>query len=260
MKRIFAAVLLMQAWAQCLAQVEVDRALVFSATDSAQRSVEGLARAVNGTALVTLDDVRDGTYHTATTSGTAMSIALSMHPPCSAYRPGLSIRFVALKDASGAVKVNVDGLGAKYVTRSDGLPVAFNQIAAGRMVQLVYGDTAFVIHDRDHEGCPSGFIQANDRLCLQINDTLNISVYNASRWCMDRGAKLCTWDEYIFACTSNQPQLLGLFDDWEWVDDTSDHTHSAVQVGRYQCRSERSTSAVETTGNYGGVRCCYHLR
>lgn len=242
------------------AQVHLDRPLVLSSADSAQRSIEGLSTATQGDALITLSDVRDGRYLHAQVSGTAAAIALGMQPACTAYRPGLSVRFVPNAVAAGAVTLNVDGLGPKRLLRADRGPIDFGQVVPGRAVEAVYADTCFVLHERSLSGCPTGFLPVNQRLCIQRNDTLSMSIYNASRWCQERGAQLCSWDEYIQGCTATQGQLEGLFNDWEWMDDSSDHTHTADQIGRWSCRGMRNIGAIENANNYGSVRCCYRPR
>lgn len=242
------------------AQVHVDQPLVLTASDSAQRSIIGLAPARQANALIALKEARDGRYTWAQTGGTPMAITLAMDPPCTAYAPGLSIRFLPQANAAGLVTLNVDGLGARRLVNGDRQPMSFGQVTPGRVLEVVYADTCFVLHDRAPEGCPPGFLAASERLCFQQNDTSAMSIFNANKWCQDRGARICTWDEYIHACTTLQPQLQGLFDDWEWVDDSSDHTHTADQMARYNCRGLRDVSAVENNNNYGNVRCCYHRR
>src|SRR5262245_11957494 len=94
------------------AQVHVDKPLVLTSADSAQRSIEGLALAVNETGLITLGAAQSGGYHWGQVSGTGMAIQLSMDPPCAAYTNGLNVRFLPNAPGYGAVTLNVDGLGA----------------------------------------------------------------------------------------------------------------------------------------------------
>ena len=242
------------------AQVHVDKPVDLTSTDSTLRSVEGLAPATVESALITLGDAQSGRYQWGTASGTGMAIALALDPPCTAYASGLSVRFMPVHPGYGAVTLNVNGLGAKRIYRSDGLLVSMGQLDPGTITEMVYADTAFFLQVRAESGCPSGFLPVNGHYCIQANDTLHISIYNATRWCMERGARLCTWDEYIHACTVQQVNMQGLFDDWEWIDDTSDHTHTAVQAGRTQCRSQRAWGALEDPNNYAQVRCCYRLK
>lgn len=242
------------------AQVHVDKPLVLTAPAAEQRQVEGLAPAAGDDALIDLAGARQGRYHWGTASGTSSAIALSLDPPCTAYSTGLHVRFLPVKVSSGPVTLNVNGLGPKRLYRSDGIPPTAGLLEPGRMADVIYADTAFFLTMRAPKGCPDGYLQANSEFCFQRNDTTSMSVFSATRWCTERGAQLCTWDQYIHACQALQTQLEGLFDDWEWIDDTADHTHTGVQAGRWACRSERSWGAQESPNNYAQVRCCYRLR
>jgi hypothetical protein len=253
------------AWLVCashvlLAQVHADRALVLTSADSAQRSIIGLGNAIQNDALISVRDAQAGTYHWGEASGTSATISLALQPPCAGYANGLLVRFIPTQPASGTVTLNVDGLGPKHIYRADGGYVNAGQLQPGTIAEAMYADSAFFLRSPTAAKCPSGFLQANTNLCFMRNDTLNVSLFNAAKWCFDRGARLCAWDEYIFACTNLQAQMEGSFGDWEWTDDTSDHTHTGVQVGRYTCNSERSWVIAEHPNNYASVRCCYHLK
>lgn len=243
-----------------LAQVHLDKPLVLTSADSAQRSVEGLAPAANEQALISVGGAQSGGYHWGQAAGTGMAIQLSLDPPCAAYTDGLNVRFMPTAAGYGAVTLNVDGLGAKPLYRSDARPVSVGQLQPGTIAEAVYADSAFFLVGREQAGCPAGYLPGGGDLCIMRDDTMYISIFNATRWCYDRGARLCTWDEYIQACTANLPDLSGLFDEWEWIDDTSDHTHTANQAGRWQCRTQRQWGAVESNNNYAQVRCCLRTR
>lgn len=243
-----------------VAQVQVDRSVVLTATDSAQRSIEGLARAVDENDLITVADAQSGTYRWAQAAGTGMAALLTLDPTCTAYVNGLRIRFLPAAAGYGAVTLNVDGLGPRRVYRSDGLAVGFGDLRPGTVAEVTYADTAFFLDGRAASACPAGYLPGGGDLCIMRDDTLYMSVFNASRWCYDRGARLCTWDEYLSACTANQPEMVGLFDQWEWIDGTSDHTHTANQAGRWQCRTQRQWGAIESDNNYAQVRCCLRIR
>lgn len=255
--RSVAITLLMSASALVSGQVQLDKPLVLVSPDSARRGIEGLAPGTQNDALVTMGDARSGMYHWAQAGGTGTAITLAAQPPVDGYADGLVLRFLPSSASYGPVSVNVDGAGTRRLYRTDGHLITAGQMQPGTIAEIIYTDTAFYLRNRAPEGCPSGFLPANERLCFMRNDTINLSIYNAAKWCSDRGASLCTWDEYIHACTVLDGQLEGMFDDWEWIDDTSDHTHTGVQVGRWQCRSERSYGAVENPNNYARVRCCY---
>lgn len=242
------------------AQVHVDKPLVFTSTDSTLRAIDGLAPANNETALIALGAAQSGLYHWGQVSGTPMAIALTLDPPCTAYTNGLTVRFLPTSSSYGAVTLNVDDLGAKRVYRSDARPVSVGQLQPGTIAEAVYADTAFFLMGREQTGCPTGYLSGGGDLCMMRDDTLSMSIYNATKWCFDRGARLCSWDEYIAGCTANQADMIGLFNEWEWIDGTSDHTHTANQAGRWQCRTQRQWGAVESNNNYAQVRCCLRIR
>jgi len=241
-------------------QVRVDKPIVLTAADSSSRAIEGLAPASDASGLITVGDAQQGRYHWGQVSGTAMAIALQLDPPCMSYTNGLSVRFLPNFTGAGPVTLNVDGLGARRIYRSDARPVGAGQLQPGAIAEAVYVDTAFFLMGRASASCPSGYLSGGGDLCIMRDDTMFVSIFSATRWCFERGARLCSWDEYIQACTANQSELIGLFNEWEWIDGTSDHTHTANQAGRWQCRTQRYSNAVENDNNYGQIRCCLRIK
>lgn len=242
------------------AQVNLSKPVILSNADPSERRVEGLATAADNSALITVDDARAGRYHWAQASGTGAAIILQTQPACGAYTNGLELRFMPAASGAGRVSVDVDGLGVRYLYRTDGLNPGLGELVPGRIATMIYADTAFFLQDRPRAGCPPDFYDVNGQYCIQRNDTLYMSIFNANKWCSDRGARLCSWGEYIHACSVHQTAMEGMFNEWEWVDDTSDHTHTAVQVGRWSCYTQRAWTAVENPNNYANVRCCYTIR
>jgi hypothetical protein len=253
--------LLPLAWAFALTawgQVQVDRPVVLAGSADSLRRITGLTMAMDETALITAGEAVQGTVHLALSSGSTNTVALTLSPPALAYTSGMTIRWNPhVVSAGGLVKVNVDGLGDRSVYRNDGLPVAFGQLQPGSVAEIIYADTAFFLTGRTRSDCPTGFVEVSSELCIQQNDSTLIDVFSAVVYCRQRGARLCTWDEYVLACSAQGQQLSGMFDDWEWIDDTSDHTHTGNQAGRYSCRSHRALSADLNPNSVGVIRCCY---
>ncbi len=238
------------------AQVDLSAPLRFTATDSNLRQVDGLAAPDAETDLIDLATARTGTVHWAAAGGTANAITLAARPPVTAYREGLRLRFLPTVSAGAAPTINVDGLGPVPVLGPELTPPSAGSLVPGRLAEVVWSDSVFRLVPRPVDGCPQGFLQVHDGLCLQQDQGTNVTVFTAIRQCADRGARLCTWDEYLYACTLLNGQLTGLFDDWEWIDDTSDHTHTGNQAGRYFCAQQRS----QPTNVNGRVRCCHRIR
>jgi len=257
MKRLFTCLGLMLVLLPLRGQVQVDRPLVFSATADSARRITGLVQATQGDALITAGEALAGGYSWATASGTTNTILLSTEPPVYAYRNGLTLRWMPHRINSGAVRANVNGLGTRRIYRPDGLPVGQGELDPGKVAEIIYWDTAFFLTGRARTDCPAGYLPVSSELCVQRNDSVLTDIFTATVMCRQAGARICTWDEYIIFCSLLGAQLNGRFDDWEWIDDTSDHTHTGNQAGRYTCASQRAVNADTMTNNHGVVRCCY---
>ncbi|HQW87319.1 MAG TPA: hypothetical protein PLH93_09050 [Flavobacteriales bacterium] len=242
------------------AQVLLDAPLNFTAVDSSLRQVDGLAQPLDETDLITLSTARAGGVHWASAGGTANAITLAARPPVTAYRQGLRLRFIPTVTAGPSPTLNVDGLGPVPVRGPEFTPPPTGSIVPGRLAEVIWTDSVFRLNPRPVDGCPVGFLQVHDGLCMQQAEGANVSIFTALRQCADRGARLCTWDEYLYACTVLGGQLTGVFNDWEWIDDTSDHTHTSNQAGRYYCAQQRAVNAVDDPAAYARARCCYHIR
>jgi hypothetical protein len=168
------------------------------------------------------------------------------------------IRFTPTAANTAGVTLNVNGLGLRKLLRPDLLTVSLGELLPGAAVEAQYADSVFILLHRAESGCPPGYLPVNGNFCIQQTDVDGHSWFEAVRYCTDVGARLCTWDEYYNACMAWTGTLVETFDDWEWADGTSDHTHTAVQCGRWQCYSERSVGA--TDGDVHSTRCCYRLR
>lgn len=77
-----------------------------------------------------------------TVTGTNTLIGTST-PPYAAYVAGMTISFIAANTNTGAVTIDVDGLGAKNIYTGSAAPLSGNEIVAGRVIQLEYDGTRF---------------------------------------------------------------------------------------------------------------------
>lgn len=77
-----------------------------------------------------------------TVTGTNTLIGTST-PPYTAYVAGMTISFVAANTNTGAVTIDVDGLGAKNIYTGSAAPLSGGELVAGRMIQLEYDGTRF---------------------------------------------------------------------------------------------------------------------
>ena len=257
MKRMLLLVLPLLASASVPGQVRLDRPLVLSGASDSLRRIDGLVKAQQADALITAKEALAGSYCWGVPSGASNFILLSTTPPVDAYTNGLTIRWIPHRVNTGPPRANVNNLGARRILRPDGLPAEQGALDPGKVVEIVFWDSTFFLTSRSRTDCPDGYASLNADICIQRNDSGSTDYFSAALQCRISGARLCTWAEYMSACDLVGGQLNGLFDDWEWIDDTSDHTHTSNQAGRFTCQSQRAVNADTSPNNIAPVRCCY---
>lgn len=92
-------------------------------------------------AMSNLQD-RTGVY-VATVGGTADAITLTPSPAIAAYAAGQQFSFIASGANTGAVTVNVSGLGAKAVTKNGATALVAGDIPASSIILIEYDGTQF---------------------------------------------------------------------------------------------------------------------
>ena len=99
----------------------------------------------NGSAATdsaTLGQVQASTTKLVTVTGSD-TIAGTMNPALTAYASGQMFYFIAAGANTGAVTLNIDGLGARNVTRDGSTALAANDILSGEVALVVYDGTRF---------------------------------------------------------------------------------------------------------------------
>lgn len=239
-----------------MAQVEYGRALHFSGPE-AERRVEGMVAPQDPGDATTVEATLMGTEHWASATMDGNSIVLA--PVIGGTpRPGTLLRFVVPTDVHGPLLIEHPGADAAPLVRPDGLAPTVGQLTAGRVAEVLHTpDDRWVLLGAEERGCPPGFVSVNAHLCVETAQTGAITYFTAQDRCEDLGGKLCRWDEWYLACVLVGGQLDGLNAAWEWIDDTSNHTHTADQAGFPGCENQRSFYVPVQTGR---SRCCYHPR
>lgn len=251
-------VMVLAATAQALhGQVRLGGSLQLTGNES-ERRVEGLAAPAEGTALVTFEGEGQGAWQWASATAAGTTISLSLAPVLSAYRNGLLVRFLAPASLHGEVLIGIDGLPPQPLLRPDGLNPVAGQLRAGTLVEVLFAEGRFTLLSAPERGCPPQSVAVHERLCIDAASPGGFLYEQATTYCAARGGRLCAWDEYHAACVLVGSQLSSLFNQWEWIDDTSNHSHTADQAGRTSCQSQRSAGVPGTT--LGEARCCYHPR
>lgn len=239
------------------AQVDIDRPVNFTNQNPDERQLLHVGQPIHPHDGVPLEAFRNGTVTNGIATGHNV-IEVDLFPDVQAYVNGLMLTFVAAQPNTDTVYVNVDGLGDVLVLRSDALPLDPEDILTGQIVILTYLNGQFVMRSRSSSRCPSNTVKVNESYCIDLDESAQANFYDASKNCNDRGGRLCKWDEHFYACQRTDLGLLSMADNWEWIDDTSDHTHTADQVNRWSCYSQRSAEGTIVT--YSPYRCCFTIR
>lgn len=105
-------------------------------------------QAVARTDFARADDVQDGQLIYGTVGGTADAITITLTPPVTNYIDGLTISFRATATNTGAVTVDVNGLGVKPVEKMR------QALVAG---DITSGDSLYMIYDSGGGGGTGAF-------------------------------------------------------------------------------------------------------
>lgn len=237
------------------AQVVLDKPVMLSGAEP-ERRITGAAAPLSEQAAITVGHAVLGSGQWAQASTSGDTIMLATDPPVSTINDGLLLRFAAPATMQGALHLRPAGHAALPLRRPDGLRPFPGQVRAGAVCEVVRQGDTYVLLAPAARACPAGWLPVHDGLCIEQQDFSGLNFHQAAQRCTQRGGRLCTWDEYHVACTLLQDQLIGLFDGWEWIDDTSNHTQTGDQVGDTDCFAQRSASPL----NPFQVRCCMHPR
>lgn len=237
------------------AQVELSAPLLFTGTTD-QRQVEGLGTPISGTSAITVEFATLGAGHWCQAQLVTDSLVLSIEPAVTSLQDGLLLRFQNPSARFGPTWIKVVGHSAKRLLRRDGLDPVRAELESGAVCEVVFQGDRFILTSPPVTGCPSNAVPVNANYCIQTGRRTTVTHPEATQFCAQLGGRLCTWDEYYVACTLVGNQLTGRFVDWEWINDTSDHTHTGNQMGRTNCNSLRTM--IPSTVN--SVRCCFNRR
>lgn len=121
---------------------------------------QNLATLQQELATHTADYLKHTGYSVAT--GSANTYIATLNPALSAYQEGVSLRLKINAANTGASTVNVNGLGAKEIKKSNGNDVASGNLKAGSVYTLAYDGTSFILQGEGGEYGTAGAEQVLD--------------------------------------------------------------------------------------------------
>lgn len=102
-----------------------------------------VANALNRNDYAAAGQVQDSAFETLSSVAGTNTITANSAPAITAYTLGQCFRFVSAGANTGAVTLNINGLGAKNVTKNGATALVSGDIASGAVVQVVYDGTQF---------------------------------------------------------------------------------------------------------------------
>ena len=256
MKRIAMIITLVLCAVNISAQWDVPTNVVLNGTTEADRQVTGLAVPNAATSGVSAITDRSLSATLALATGTDQ-LTLDLQPTIAAYSAGMQLTFVPQNANTGAVSLDVDGLGPLAVVKEAGQPLDSADLRPGVPVLVVHDGSSFQVVSQVVPGCPAGFMAASREYCIetQPGDTLNW--YAANVVCANKNARLCSFGEWYHACAMNGGILPSVVA-YEWVDSAANDTNKAKRVGQNSTLTigcELGGPAVPLTTTR--FRCCY---
>jgi hypothetical protein len=108
-----------------------------------QTAIEEVSTDSTASIATNLTSIQNGNVFLLTGVAGTNTITATITPAITAYVTGQTFRFVAAGANTGAVTININGLGAKAVTKSGATALTGGDIPAGAAVQIFYDGTQF---------------------------------------------------------------------------------------------------------------------
>lgn len=88
-------------------------------------------------------DAQSGKWSFAVAGGTANALTATLDPAPTAYVAGMRVRMKVPSTNTGAMTLNLNGLGAKGIGRKDGADLVAGSVVANQIIDLVYDGARF---------------------------------------------------------------------------------------------------------------------
>ncbi|MFI5203397.1 MAG: hypothetical protein ACHQF2_02785 [Flavobacteriales bacterium] len=245
------------------AQVELDHKLIFTSTDSSERNFFNLGTPQQITDASRVKEVARSSnlVPAGTISIVADTLLISLFPSPIQLDTSLVLHIIlpGSFNLQGFVKINQ--FPAKKILTSGGWGLFPSELQPNDVIQIMYGDSAFYIINHTAHECPNGFTSMNEKYCIETNERVATFFWNAVETCNSINARLCTWGEWYYACVNAGMGLQSMTNNYEFIDDASDHTQYIALVGNSLCTNMDNVSVVLTSPAYWrNYRCCYSKR
>lgn len=211
------------------AQWTVPATVQLDGPTGADRQVLGLAtplQPTNGANAVT-----DRTASVSMAEATGVNaLTLTLSPPPTGLVPGMRVIVLPSATNTGAVTLDVNGLGLRPVYKDINVPMDSAELRAGVPVQVIYDGAAFQLSTQMYPACPTGTKAVGRTVCIEQTSREPLNWYAANTACTNAGLRLCGFADWMQACLQAD-NILGTVVDYEWVDEAANSTNLAKLMG-----------------------------
>ncbi len=211
------------------AQWTVPTSIVLDGPTGADKQVHGLASPVQRTDGANTVADRNSTVSMADALG-INELVISLTPAPTALVPGMRLIIRPAVSNTGAVTLDVNGLGARTIYKNVNAPLDSADLRPGVPVQLVYDGSSFQISTQLYPGCPTGTKAVGRSVCIEVTSREPANWYSASALCVNDGLRLCGFSDWIQACLQFD-NIFSTVLDYEWVDEAANSTNLAKLMG-----------------------------
>lgn len=246
-----------------VAQWSVPDRIILDGDTEEKRQVTGLSDPLSTDAAASVEAVRSGATTLAYTNGGAL-LQGDLAPAPQGYSPGMVVTVIPSSANHAGAMIELNNLGAREIVKAGGIPLDSADLFPGSPARFIYDGTRFRLLGSTALPCRTGYQVGGHEYCIADSSMSDLPFYEAIVECSERGARLCSYSEWLHACLSD-PGFIGTVLDYEWVDDAANSTNGAKRVGNggdglagtipgIDCKHGGTTSP-NTSHRY---RCCTH--
>lgn len=236
----------------CWGQIYIDNSIELSNTNASSRQIKNLGDVYDSTNITSAGDVQNNNLIFIEASGTD-SIYGATQFDYVPYIAGTALIVKIDSNNSSSVTININGYGEKNILKNVSDTLITNDLLAGQLIYLIYDGVNFQMINSIEKFCPSGFIEVNKSYCIQQDENPAQNLWNAVLNCKNKGAKLCTWHEWYYACQKSSLSLSNMTNNFEWLNCPVNNPNQSGVMGDGDCVTG-SANAATTLRNF---RCCY---
>lgn len=234
------------------AQIYIDNEVELTNSNDSLRQIQNLGDVYDSTNLVSAKEIQNSELIFMETVGKDSLIGftkLGFNP----YNAGNSFIVKIDSTITGNLIININGYGYRNILKNVNDTITQGDLVAGQIIHIIYDGANFQMANWIEDFCPSGFVKVNRSYCIERDDNPSATLWIAMQECEDKGARLCTWHEWYYACQKTGLGLNQMTNNYEWINAPVNNPNQCGAMGDGDC----ITGVSAAHNNNFKYRCCY---